>query len=82
MRKYLIPQIEIRNRHPKGMVSYTDGDYSNFASLLKEAIKGTGIRDLGDELLTEIAINLTIYYEDVIADACIWHELTDKVNKM
>ena len=82
MRKYLIPQTEIRNRHPKGMVSYTDREYSNFASLLIEAIKETGIRDLGDELLTEIAINLTMYYEDVIADACIWRGFTDKVHEM
>ena len=82
MRKHFIPQNEIRNRHPRGMVSYTDGDYSNFAVMLMNAIKKAGVQDLEGNELREIVVNLTMYYEDVMADAGIWRGFTDKVHKM
>lgn len=82
MRKHFIPQIEIKNRHPRGMASYTDGDYSNFAVLLLDAIKKAGIKDLSIKELKDIAMNLTMYYEDVMADAGIWRGFTDKVHEL
>ncbi len=82
MRKHFIPQLEIKNRHPRGMASYTDGDYSNFAVLLMEEIKKARIQDLTSNEQTEIALNLTMYYEDVMADAGIWRGFTDKVHEL
>ena len=82
MRKHFIPQNEIRNRHPRGMASYTDGDYSNFAVLLMDAIKKAGVQGLEGNELREIVMNLTMYYEDVMADAGIWRGFTDKVYEM
>lgn len=82
MRKQFIPQIEIKKRHPRGMASYTDGDYSNFAVLLLDAIKKKGIEDVSAEELKNIAMNLTMYYEDVMADAGIWRGFTDKVHEL
>ena len=82
MRKHFIPQNEIRNRHPRGMASYTDGDYSNFAVLLMNAIKKSGVQGLEGNELKEMVMNLTMYYEDVMADAGIWRGFTDKVYEM
>lgn len=69
MKKNLIPQQEIKRGHPRGLVSYTDGDYANFASLLLDAVKSANVRDLTTLELNSVTINLTLYYEDVMADA-------------
>ena len=82
MRKILIPQQEIKNRHPKGMTSYTDGDYAKFASKLMAQIEAFGVVDMTSKEQRDIAINLTMYFEDVLADAGIWRGFTDKMHEM
>lgn len=82
MKKNLIPQQEIKRGHPRGLVSYTDGDYANFASLLLEAINNAYVRDLTSLELKLITVNLTLYYEDVMADAGVWRGFTNKMHEM
>jgi len=82
MRKILIPQQEIKSRHPKGMTSYTDGDYAKFAGKLLAQIEAFGVADMTSQEMRDIAINLTMYFEDVLADAGIWHCFTDKMHEM
>lgn len=82
MKKNFIPQQEIKRGHPKGMVSYTDGDYANFASLLLDAVNRVNVRDLTSLELRAIVVNLTLYYEDVMADTGVWRGFTNKMHEM
>ncbi len=82
MRKIIIPQKEIKNRHPKGLTSYTDGDYAKFASKLLAMIEAFGVADMTSQEKKDIAINLTMYFEDVLADAGIWRGFTNQMQDM
>ena len=50
--------------------------------MLMNAIKKAGVQDLEGNELREIVVNLTMYYEDVMADAGIWRGFTDKIHGM
>lgn len=82
MRKKLITQGEITKRHPIGMTYVTDSDYTNFANVLLDVLRHAGVIDLSSNEYKEIAINLTLYYEDVMADIGIWRGFTDKVKEL
>ena len=82
MRKAFIPRKNIVFHHPFGLKSSTDGDYANFAGTLLTALQSVGVEDIMQEVLKDIAINLTMYFEDVVADAGIWRGFTDKMQAM
>lgn len=82
MIKNFIPQQEIKRHHPKGMPSHTDGEYIQLARDLLGRIKDCDVADLTPQEQRDIAVNLALYYEDVLADAGIWRGFTDKMRAL
>ena len=68
MKVTLVPQIEIRNRHPKGIGTATDGEYARIATEILKTIAKLGIADIPAEGLKAIAVNVTMYFEDILGD--------------
>ncbi len=71
MIKNFIPQQEIKRHHPKGMASHTDGEYTQLASDLLQRIDACHVKDLTAQERRDIAVNLALYYEDILADASV-----------
>ncbi len=82
MIKNFIPQQEIKRHHPKGMASHTDGEYTQLASDLLQRIDACQVKDLTAQERRNIAVNLALYYEDILADAGIWRGFTDKMRAL
>lgn len=72
MKVTLVPQIEIRNRHPKGIGTATDGEYARIATEILKTIAKLGIADIPAEGLKAIAVNVTMYFEDILSETGIW----------
>ena len=68
MKVTLVPQIEIRNRHPKGIGTATDGEYARIATEILKTIAKLGIADIPAEGLKAIAVNVTMYFEDILSE--------------
>lgn len=76
-KKFFISQEEIKRRHPIEKSYSTDVDYARFASMLRASIEKSNISDLTEEDKHHLALNLTMYQEDVISETGIWRAFTD-----
>ena len=77
MTKIRIPAMDIARRHPLFLKGTTDAAYARFASDLAELMEKLNIQEFKGDNLRELAIVLTMYYEDMISDLGIWNALTD-----
>ena len=70
---------DIRAHHPKGVSSPTDFYYMNLANrLLTLTNKSLMATELTQEMRKRIALNVTLYFEDVICDSGIWRSFVTK----
>lgn len=82
MKLKLIAVNEIKVKHPIGIKSTTDIEYARIATEVLNEIAKEKVHDISAEGLRKIAINVTMYFEDVVADAGIWRAFTDKMKEM
>lgn len=82
MKKTLVPKLEITRRHPKGMQSATDMEYSGVATEILAAMEKLHVTDISKSGLKEIAVNVALYFEDVVADAGIWRSFADRIKEL
>lgn len=82
MKKTLVPKLEITRRHPKGMQSATDMEYSRVATEIVAAMETLNVTDIPKSGLKEIAVNVALYFEDVVADAGIWRSFAGRIKEL
>lgn len=82
MRTSFVTALDIKKKHPLGLTSITDNEYSSFANLLIRAIESVDVKDISPTLIKNIAINLTLYFEDRVADAGIFKAFNNKIREM
>lgn len=82
MNPRLITQQDLKTHHPKGFLPYITEEYARFANRLYRKLAEPGFDILDANDIREIAITLTLYYEDVLADAGIFRAFTDKMKEM
>ena len=82
MKKNLISCMEIAKCHLGQLPDLTDADYAEFANLLLHTIEEAKVAEITKKEEKTIAINLTMYYEDVIADSGIWRSFTSQVHSL
>lgn len=82
MKKLHIPAMAIANRHPWNLKCDTDSKYANFANELQKIIVKQKIEGFDGDNARELAIVLTLYYEDVIADLGVWRAFTDRMQQL
>ncbi len=82
MEKNLISCLEIAKCHFEHLPNSTDADYTEFANLLLDTIEEAKVAEITEKEKKAIAINLTMYYEDVIADSGIWRSFTNQVHSL
>lgn len=82
MTKIRIPAMDIARRHPLFLKGTTDAAYARFASDLAELMEKLNIQEFKGDNLRELAIVLTMYYEDMISDLGIWNALTDTFQEL
>lgn len=82
MRPLFVTALDIKKMHPLGLVSYTDNEYSSFANLLIHTIESVDVKDISPALIKDIALNLTLYFEDRVADAGIFKAFNNKMKEM
>lgn len=82
MKKIRIPAMDIARRHPLGVKCTTDAAYARFASSLAELLENLNIEGFEGNNARQLAIVLTMYYEDMLADLGIWNSLTAKMQEL
>ena len=82
MKMTLIPQMAVKDCHPKGMQSATDTEYARIATEVATAMAKEGVEDIPVDGIRQMALNITMYFEDIIADAGIWRAFTSKMKEM
>ena len=82
MKMILIPQMVVMNCHPNGMRSATDTEYARIATEVATAMAKEGVEDISVNGIRQMALNITLYFEDIIADAGIWRAFTSKMKEM
>lgn len=78
----LIPQQALQDRYPIGYTSPHAVAYGQFCNRMYALLQRQGIDDVNNDEWREVAINLTLYLEDVLADVGIWRAFTDKMREM
>ena len=73
----MITTMDIASHHPKGMRCNTDVEYSRVGNKILKKFNDTNIMDLSKENIKDLAIKLTLYFEDVVSDLGIWRGFTD-----
>lgn len=68
MKTIRIAALDIANRHPLGLKCQTDSTYARFATELAELLAKQNIQGFEGRNVKELAIVLTMYYEDVLSD--------------
>ena len=81
MRYTLIPKMMIEHCHPKGMPSSTDMEYARIATEIVSELAKQDVKDIPLDGLKLMAVNITMYFEDVIADAGIWRGFTNEMKE-
>ncbi len=80
--KSILPVQEIRNHHPYSKAYDTDEEYARFGTIILKVIRNCRIPDITDDQCTAMAVTLTMYTEDVVADLGIWRGFTDKMKSL
>ena len=74
-----ITHLDIRQKHPRAVLSSTNRDYADIANSLYDILKST---DLGDGLLEDelksMAIKVTLYFEDIVSEIGLWASFVAK----
>lgn len=81
MKYTLVPKMMIENCHPKGMPSSTDMEYARIATEITSELAKQDVKDIPLDGLKLMAVNITMYFEDVIADAGIWRGFTNEMKE-
>lgn len=75
----LITTSDIRRCHPQGLNCDTDVDYANFANKLVRLLQLMPDLNVWDATyLKTIALKITMYFEDLVAEVGLWKSFTDK----
>lgn len=82
MKVTLVPKIEITRKHPKGMTCATDAEYARIATEILKKLAKLNITDIPVEGLKKIAVNVVMYFEDIVSGTGIWNGFTDKVKEL
>lgn len=82
MKITLIPQLAVKECHPRGMRSTTDMEYAKIATEVATEMAKLNIDDIPVSGIKLIALNITMYFEDIVADAGIWRAFTSKTKEM
>lgn len=82
MKLTLIPQLAVKDCHPRDMRSTTDMEYARIATEVATEMAKLNIDDIPVSGIKLIALNVTMYFEDIIADAGIWRAFTSKMKEM
>jgi hypothetical protein len=77
MIKQMITTMDIASHHPKGMRCSTDAEYSKVGNKIFKKFNDANIMDISKEDIKDMAIKLTLYFEDVVSDLGIWRSFTD-----
>lgn len=79
----MITAAEIRDAHLVGVPSATDFYYSKLGNQMLKIMESMEAgKVLTPELRHDIAMTLTLYYEDVMADGGVWHSFTNMNQKL
>ncbi len=74
-----ITHLDIRQKHPRAVLSSTNRDYADIANSLYDILEAT---DLGDGLLEDelksMAIKVTLYFEDIVSEIGLWASFVAK----
>lgn len=82
MAKKIIPVKGISDRHQHGLICTTDSDYASFATkLYRESEDHQKNLHMTDKEMTELITNLTLYYEDIVAECGIWAGFVKNMQK-
>lgn len=81
MKKIFIPQLAIKNSHPKGLQCPTDRDYARIATEICSEFAKLKIEDIPVAGLKKMSQILSLYLEDVVADAGIWRGFTNAMKE-
>lgn len=73
-----IVALDIKRKHPVRLNCDTDLEYAGFANKVRERLTTALLPHTDEEVVTEVALNLTLYLEDVIADCGIWRTFVTK----
>ena len=82
MKTIRIAALDIVNRHPLGMKCQTDSTYARFATELAELLAKQNIQGFEGRNVKELAIVLTMYYEDVLSDLGMWYSFTERMHQL
>ncbi len=82
MKRNIIPGVAIASRHPLGMKCDTDAVYARFASELADLLERQDVEGFEGSNVKELAIILTMYYEDVLSEIGVWKAFTDKMQEL
>ena len=82
MKTIRIAALDIANRHPLGMKCQTDSTYARFATELAELLAKQNIQGFEGRNVKELAIVLTMYYEDVLSDLGMWYSFTERMHQL
>lgn len=82
MNKIRVPAVDIARRHPIGVKSVTDAAYARFATDVAQLLEKLNIEGFEGNNARELAIVMTMYYEDMISDLGIWNALTDSIQEL
>lgn len=67
---------DIAERHPYNTRTQSDGDYAAVGNKIIKRFQQYEFMDIGSEDVREIALRLTLYFEDVVSDLGIWRSFT------
>lgn len=82
MRPLFVTALDLKEKHPIKQTFSTDNEYSSFANLLVRAIMSLDFRDLSPAFIKDVAVQLTLYFEDRVADTGIFKAFTSKIKEM
>lgn len=82
MKTIRIAALDIANRHPLGLKCQTDSTYARFATELAELLAKQNIQGFEGHNVKELAIVLTMYYEDVLSDLGMWYSFTERMHQL
>lgn len=74
-----IPKMAIEALHPLGMKCSTDMEYARIATEVAREMAKLKIDDISSDGLKLLSLNITMYFEDIVADAGIWRGFTGLV---
>lgn len=80
-----LTEREFQQHQPgTGEASETEGFYLSVARELLDVWQAADapLRDVADIIKKSVAISLTGYYQDVVADGGLWHSFTDECRRM